>query len=183
MQAPAIASRRNPSFIAAGFTLVELLVVLAIIAITASIAIPSFNRFVSNARLVAETNKLVEAIRMARSKAVSSHFNVIVAPATAGNWNGGIRVFMDMDGNQVMDSGEELQSYGPPVASITVSSTFDNRITYRPDGRAQAGSIFICADSNNPDYRRIVIALAGRIQTVRLADDTNPLPVARCPWS
>jgi len=154
--------------------------VVAIIAVTTGIAIPSFNSFISNSRLVTETNKLVEAVNIARSKAISSHFNTIVAPITPGNWGGGILVFMDMNGNQTMDSGEELQSYEPTAASITVNSTFAHRITYRSDGRAQAGSLFICGDPNYPDYRRIVIALTGRIRTVSLKDDGSSY-AARCP--
>jgi len=152
-----------------GFTLVELLVTIAIIGITLGIAIPSFNTFISNTRMVSETNKLVDALNIARSKAISTHYNTVVAPNAAQDWDSGLQVFTDKNRNTTIDDGEIVLNYAPPSGNITVNSTFVNRITYSPDGRAVAGSFYICGDPNVADYRRIVVAGTGRIQTQDLA--------------
>jgi len=166
MNAPVINPRLIRSTLS-GFTLVELLAALAIVAITASFAVPSINNLISNARMVSETNKIVEALNIARSKAVSARQNTVIAPITAGNWNGGVQVFLDLNNNQALDidNGESLQNYLPPSGHIIINSTYANRVVYRPDGRSVAGSFNICSDSKTKDYRHIAIALSGRIRT------------------
>jgi len=151
-----------------GFTLLELLVVVAIIAIVMSIAAPSVSTLLSNSRVSSETTKIVEALNIARSKAVSSHWNTVVAPLSGNNWNSGLQVFVDKDNDQVLDDGELIQSFNDVSDKIKVNSTFANRVTYVPDGRAVAGSFYICSDPDAADYRRVVVAQTGRIRTLDL---------------
>ncbi len=158
----------NMQFKQMGFTLLELLVVVAIIAIVLSIAAPSVSNLLSNSRLNSETTKVVEALNVARSKAVSSHWNTVVAPLGGSNWNNGFQVFVDKDNDQILDDGELIQSFNNVSDKIKVNSTFANRVTYIPDGRAVAGSFYICSDPDEADYRRVVVAQTGRIRTLDL---------------
>ena len=69
-----------------GFTLIELMVVCAVVAILVGVAAPSLNHFVQTNRLSNETNSLVSALNLARSEAINLRSPVTVcASNTAGD--------------------------------------------------------------------------------------------------
>jgi prepilin-type N-terminal cleavage/methylation domain-containing protein len=53
-----------------GFTLIELMVTIAVLAIVASFAVPSFKSMIENQKLTKSTNSLVQEIKAARIKAI-----------------------------------------------------------------------------------------------------------------
>jgi type IV fimbrial biogenesis protein FimT len=85
----------------AGFTLVELVIVMAISAILLSIAIPSMASLFNDNRLSTKTGDLVTAINIARSEATKRGpgARVTVTPNAAGNWAKGWSVFVDTTNN------------------------------------------------------------------------------------
>lgn len=101
---PLIAIDRYPEN---GFTLTELIIVLAIAAILLALAMPGMGAFVQNNRLVSQANDLVADLSVARSEAIRRGRRVVVCassnPAaatpgcdTTGNaWTGGRLVFVD----------------------------------------------------------------------------------------
>lgn len=86
---------------AAGFTLVELLVTISIVAILAALAFPSYREFSVRMAVSDNTNSLVAALNAARSEAVKRGRAAAVI-ANGGNWNNGWQVVAaaeDADGN------------------------------------------------------------------------------------
>lgn len=72
-------SRRN----SAGFTLIELVVVVALVAIVAGVAIPQFSQLVESQRVVSATNSSVGLLSFARNEAIRRGQTIIVD--SAGN--------------------------------------------------------------------------------------------------
>jgi type IV fimbrial biogenesis protein FimT len=101
----------------AGFTLIELMVVLMLAAILLGLAAPSFSQFTRNARMSSSANGLLTAIHSARTEAIKRRTPVTVcasANPTAnsptcdedGDFSGWI-VFVDDDGDPDTASGDE----------------------------------------------------------------------------
>lgn len=85
-----------------GFSLIELLTVIALIGITAGLALPSYRSTVINNRLASAANDLVGAINVARSEAIRSRTTIIVKAATGG-WDSGWTV-TDAAGTRIIQS-------------------------------------------------------------------------------
>lgn len=71
-----------------GFTLVELMITIAIGAILLTLAVPGFQNIISQNRLATEANEIVTALNLARSEAVKRGANVVITPS-GGDWANG----------------------------------------------------------------------------------------------
>lgn len=76
-----------------GFTLVELMVTIAVAAIMLSVAIPSFDNMLKNNALSATTRDFIASVEMARMQAISTRQDVRVGP-TGSDWKDGWTVDM-----------------------------------------------------------------------------------------
>jgi len=85
-----------------GFTLVELIMALAIVAIVLSLGVPSFNELVRNNRLTAQVNQVVSALALARSEAIKRAALVDVTTVSGGaNWKNGWTVEVSVGGTDI----------------------------------------------------------------------------------
>lgn len=161
-----------------GFTLVELLVVLAVGAILLAIAVPGYAFLVNGSKLTAVTNDLVSALHLARSEAIKRGKRVTVCKTsnamaaipscdTTARWNDGWLVFVDGGTKGVIDSSDTLLLVRGDIsneASITTSN-FSNFISYLSTGVSQGsnelanGTIRICVAGTRRD---IIINTTGR---------------------
>ena len=142
-----------------GFTLMELLIVVAIIAISAQVAVPALMNLVRDNRLVSQLNGFTSSLLLARNQAASRNLHVALCPSTDGvsctggrEWEMGWIVFVDSDDDRRVDEGETvLRRQQALRGGNTVESNVSRTsIGYSPMGRASSASFWICDPRGRP---------------------------------
>ena len=119
-----------------GFSLLELMVVVAIVAILAGLAAPSFVELLRNNRLASASSALQVSLNLARSEAVKRGADArvtVVANGVAGNWPNGWTVFVDK-------SADAHGSVGPTSDDTTATGWTRLEIVGAPSGPVSFGS-------------------------------------------
>lgn len=108
-----------------GFTLIELIVTIAIAALLMVVAVPNFVQFQRNAQLSDAVSNFLAAANAARANAMKQGLNTYVVPTTGTNWGSGWMVYSDSDWDQGFDVGiEEVVLRHEALASdITIITT------------------------------------------------------------
>lgn len=118
----------SPRHRGAGFTAIELMVVVAIVAILAALAMPSFRDVVDRYRVRQATEDLSALLYQARAEAIKRGGRITVRKAnsgdcstgSAGDWSCGWFVFVDADEDGVLDAGEEELQRSPEPRGVNV---------------------------------------------------------------
>jgi type IV fimbrial biogenesis protein FimT len=113
-----------------GFTLIELMITIAIAAILLMIAVPSFRDYQANQQVRSTAQNLAVALNMARSEAIKRSAGVTVEPVTAGDW---------ASGWSVVFGTSTLQSFGA-VQGVTINASETTSPIYNRDGRVNLGA-------------------------------------------
>ncbi len=161
-----------------GFTLIELMVTITVLAIILGLGLPGLRDFVLNNRQVSAVNEMVASLQYARTEAIARNRTVSLCPSTDGAscsgsaWSVGWIVFNDDDADGAMDGGDEavLRSVEPRGNLDFVSEGgIANGVTYRRNGRAAATGTFRLCDLRGASHgKQIVMDLAGRPQVQKL---------------
>ena len=131
----------------AGFTLIELAIVLVIAALLVRVATPGMSRPVAARALAAQASEFMAALRFARSEAMKRGGPVIMCrlqpPATGhcaqggGDW-GAWMVFADADRSGAYEAGEPLvSSHLEPSNRLSVSAVVPG-VTFEATGIARS---------------------------------------------
>lgn len=163
-----------------GFTLVELMVTIAILSILLSIAVPNFNQMVASERVRSANSDLFSALLFARSEAIKRNHTIDIVPAATG-WTGGWTV--------QLDSATVLQTQNPLNSSVAVVQKDDGgntRLTattvrFNGNGRPAPNNddsfILSSATVSAVTARCTTITLTGLPETQR---DTDGNPANGC---
>lgn len=145
-----------------GFTLVELMITVAILVILLTIAVPNFGQFVQGGRMDTVQDRLVASLSLARSEAISSRRTVILCPRSANvnscgdDWALGWSVIRD---------GAAIKVEEPPENGVTLDA--DRSITFNTSGQVSVdNNCFTVSDGDATTEDRYVQVLAtGRVRS------------------
>jgi len=151
-----------------GFTLVELMIVIAIFGVLAGIITPSFLEWRDRSKVRGDATELRAAFESAKLRAIKHNTNVVVVfPDTTS-----YQVFIDTNENGVRDAGEEImltRTLGPGV-SITTNTFTGNDMAFNPRGMANGPNStgrVIMTSPGGEDYE-VVVSSFGRVRMDRL---------------
>ncbi|MFK5913162.1 MAG: GspH/FimT family pseudopilin [Woeseiaceae bacterium] len=178
----------NFSFKNHGFTLLELLVTLAIASVLAAISFPSLSAMLSQNRMVVTTNQLAGALAYARSEAVMRGENVVTCHSInqtkchrSQYWNGSYIIFVDSNRNRLREPEEQLlrvyvDSNNDTQIELSASGrAIEYYMRYLPTGEAYPNGTFrICSSSSN-SRNALIMTQSGRLRLSKTMRDGYPI--------
>jgi len=160
-----------------GFTLIELMIVLAILGVILSIALPGFSEISLSTRLKAYANEMVSSVYLARSEAVKRNAPMKLCVSTngtscaTGDWNQG---WIVLDPNDVVIRRQQALFAGYSVTDTSAGAT---TITFQPTGLSStAANMKVCRKTPTPggQERAVSITATGKPRVSRTTTGTCP---------
>jgi type IV fimbrial biogenesis protein FimT len=127
-----------------GFTLIELMVTIALIAILMAVAVPSFVTYQRNSELTSFTNTLLAGINAARGEAIKRGRNAMVIPIDA-DWNKGWVVFVDVNRSGDYEAASDI--------TILTREAAPSYLTISNVGATAAANLYLRYDASG--YSRL----------------------------
>jgi type IV fimbrial biogenesis protein FimT len=188
---------------ASGFTLVELVITVSVLALLASFALPGFTAIMQNNAMTASANELITAFTLARSEALKRESPVTICWTDSANadapdcgdgngWHSGWLIFADEDADGAFDDDEDVirRQVGLAGRNITIqvrttAAPLDTALTYLPTGfpnftttRPGGRNMLFCDQRADDDVARVInMSQTGR-PAVRIARDVGGLEMS-----
>lgn len=167
--------RRN----AAGFSLIELLVTVALVAVLATLAAPSFQDLLLRMRVAAAMQLLTAQMALTRNTAIVRRTTAALCPSDGaggcrgdGDWSAGWLLFLDGDGNRRPDTAADVlrEEALPLHRSLRIlTSAGRPQLRYLPDGRSGGSNMTVRLCRGDELMGSVVVSNAGRVRTLRPA--------------
>lgn len=137
-----------------GFTLVEMMIVVTIVAILASLAAPSFRNLIESQRIRSASSDLYFSLARARSEAIKRNTDISLS-SIGGNWASGWQI------SHPTTAGSFIEEH-PSVANITIAGPAS--VTYQRSGRIQGGGSVTLTLSGQVDSNKrcVYVDVSGR---------------------
>ncbi|MBE0613901.1 MAG: GspH/FimT family pseudopilin [Burkholderiales bacterium] len=141
-----------------GFTLTEILIVVAVIGILSALGAPAFSDLIKSQRIKSMATDVSASLTTARSEAVKRNKNVTISPVVADTWKSGWKI---------VDPDDASRSIEVHSAFDGLTATGPSSVTYRSSGRIQGNTApeFDISASGSSDHRCVTVDLSGRPYT------------------
>ena len=160
-----------------GYTLIEVFITVALLAVIVAVAFPNLSEFVDRRRISAGAQEISDILSFARQYSVSRNQNVRVCWNEQNEGTAGVR---NVAGHQIEHGGFIAVPQADQATLLDRSSLSGSRSVIRENlegrclffqgsGRSnKAGSFFVCpADDEVDGAFEIVLDIAGRAQIIR----------------
>lgn len=173
------------------FSLHEALVTLAVVSTVTTIAVPSFQQFISNHRMAGAINSLVTALHLARSEAIKRRADAVLCPSVDGrtcinrgsDWQDGYLLYIDRNNNRDIDDDEPvIQNFGNTHGLRLINTSSHDHLRYKSNGMASfTNATFVFCDVQGRSVpKAVVISNSGRVRTATRMPGGGPIA---CPNS
>jgi len=157
-----------------GFTALELLVTMAIIAILLAMGVPAIKNYSWNLRMKSAMDLLQTDLKLARGIAISHNIQTIICPSTnrddcsgQSTWQDGWIVFTDLNADRQKQEGEPLLKQADAVTMLNISSAASrSNLRFYPNGSAPGSNttILFCDKRGAALAGTITLSNSGRIR-------------------
>lgn len=137
-----------------GFTLIEMMVTVAIMAIVATLAAPSFVEMIRNNRVTTAANDVLSAMQVARSEAIRQRRPITVCAGTDACTDS-----TDWAGGWIVTGPDGVIRVWAERPNMTIACP-DRDVTFAPDGRAETTAVNVSLDGEFS--RTVSITATGR---------------------
>ena len=159
-----------------GYTLIELLIVLAVSSILALNVFPNLSSLLSQERSTILVNNLASALAYARSEAILKQTTILTCQSNngsecnrSGNWHNGWIIFIDKNQNKQREPEETLLRVYAAVnngtqATFNGASRVDHYLKYKPTGHAFPNGSFLICNPNIGVGKALIMYRSGRLR-------------------
>lgn len=169
-----------------GLTLIELLLVIAVLGMLLSTAAPSFEQMLLNHRQSAQINQMIGSLALARSEAVKRGQWVVMCKSqdgqqciNQGHWDQGWIMFEDRNRNRQLDENDTLIQRFDGSQQIQLryaSFPSSNHVIYYPTGLSLGNGTFTFCDKRGAQAAKaVILAKSGRVRSSGMAANGGAL--------
>lgn len=161
-----------------GFTLIELITTLAVLALLAGVALPPMQALIEHQRAAAAVSSLISHMQLARISAIERNRRTVLCPSSDGatcaagtDWSQGWLLFLDEDGNRRPDGSDDIlrMELTPTSRHLRIASSAGRQqLRYLPDGTSAGSnlSLSIC-NGHGLLLAKVIVNNAGRPRSER----------------
>ncbi len=169
-----------------GFTLIELIIILAVLIIITGIGIPASGRLLDSSQQAASVNNFATALAQARYHAVMHSVRVILCPSTnqtsctgGYDWQKGFISFVDDNRNRHRDNNEKLINVGQETHHLIgiQTSIGRQRISFRATGDSPGSNTTFkfCPRSEGLKRKALILSNTGRARLAEKMPNGSPI--------